>query len=294
MKLATLTTERLASSVPAASSESTVPVSSTYRSRMVYGPSRQVSGLSSSMAASSWRSLARVSAGTVVVRVRRSLSSPASVSVRSPRSTIRLMAAIAWLRSVRASRMTASTSRASRRHGPAVIIRTRAGSLVGSAMARRAWSRSRISGASKRERPPTTVYGMSSARRRSTMASRCLCLRYRMATLLQGLAEPLPVAARMASTMATASSSGPAQTRSSIGAPASRSVRRTLSGAKRVSLHAINRLAPSRTLRTDRKFCSMARWCGRPGAGPSGSCAGGRLKRASNSAKAAKLAPRKR
>ena len=80
-------------------------------------------------------------------------------------------------RSNLAMRVTRRISSASRRHGPAVIMRTSATSSCGSVIARRPCSRSRISGVSNRLRPPTTVYGMSSSRSRATMASRCLCLR---------------------------------------------------------------------------------------------------------------------
>ena len=157
---------------------------------MVYGPSRQVSGLSSSMAASSIRSLARSSAGTSATRRQGSCGrrrSPRPGRPRAPRpsSTMRVAASTRRLRSNRASRATRRISRASRRHGPAVIIRTSAASSWGSAMARRPCSRSRISGASNRLSPPTTVYGMSSSRSLATMASRCLCLRYRTATSVQ-------------------------------------------------------------------------------------------------------------
>ena len=98
----------------------------------------------------------------------------------------------------------------------------------------------------------------------------------------------------MASTIATASSSGPAQTSSSTDGPTSRSVRSRLSGSKRIALRPIRRLAAVSTFSIERKFCSMRRRGGSPGARPSGSWMGGREKRRSNSVKAAKLAPRKR
>ena len=178
------------------------------------------------MAASSIRSLARSSAGTSTVRRQGSWASPVPAASRtsscsSPFATMRVAASTRRLRSNRASRATRRISRASRRHGPAVIIRTSAASSWGSAMARRPCSRSRISGASNRLSPPTTVYGMSSSRSRATMASRCLCLRYRTATSFQRRPLPSPASARMASTMATASSSVPAHRCSSTGTPAS-------------------------------------------------------------------------
>ena len=67
MKLAMLATERLASSVPAASRSRTWPVRSTYRSRIVHGPSRQVCGLSSSTSPTSSRSFARELGGDGLV-----------------------------------------------------------------------------------------------------------------------------------------------------------------------------------------------------------------------------------
>ena len=79
--------------------------------------------------------------------------------------------------------------------------------------------------------PPTTVYGMSSSRSRATIASRCLCLRYRTATSGPACARsPRPTIALMASTIATASSSAPAQTTSSTGSPSGRVGREALVG----------------------------------------------------------------
>ena len=87
--------------------------------------------------------------------------SPASVDLvdraicPSPRSS--RTASSRWRRSNRAIRETRRISSASRRHGPAVIIRVSATSSSGSAMARRPCSRSRISGVAKSDSPPTTV-----------------------------------------------------------------------------------------------------------------------------------------
>ncbi len=106
---------------------------------------------------------------------------------------------------------------------------------------------------------------MSSSRSRATMASRWRCLRYRTATSVHFLPVPSPTIDLMASTIATASSSAPAQTTSSTGSPSGRSVVRRLSGSKRVSLLAISRFAAVRTFRTDRKFCSIRRRGGGPG-----------------------------
>ncbi len=112
-----------------------------------------------------------------------SSSAPVAVAVGvSPVSTSRRTTSRSGSRlSKCAMRVTWRISSASRRQGPAVIIRVRAGPSCGLAMARRPCSRSRISGMANRESPPTTVYGMSSSWSRATMASRCWCLRYRTA-----------------------------------------------------------------------------------------------------------------
>ncbi len=190
-------------------------------------------------------------------------------------------------------RVTWRISSASSRHGPAVMTRVRATSSCGSAMARSACSRSRISGVANRLRPPTTVYGMSSSRSRATIASRCLCLRYRTAACrpVRVLAEPLADAVDDGDRLVL----GAAALDDLHLRPSGRSLHSFLSGSKRVWLRPISRLAASSTRATERKFCSIRRAAGGcPGGVASGSCAGGRLKRRSNSLKAAKLAPRNR
>ena len=213
-------TIRFDSSVSAAIRSSTRPVRSTNRSRTVSGPSRQVSGVSSSSVASSRRSFARVSGPTSTCWVLGSGVGPAIAAVGSaaisaglgwsarppdpssassaiagsiggasptrstridPESTTWRMTSTIRRRSYRAIRATRRISVASSRQGPADIIRTSAMSWFGSAIERRLCSRSRISGASNSDRPPTTVYGIPSSRSRATIASRCLCLRYRTA-----------------------------------------------------------------------------------------------------------------
>ena len=105
-------------------------------------------------------------------------SSPdAVVDLDLARSTISRMTSTRCRRSYCAIRDTRRISTASSRHGAADIIRTSATSSSGSAIARRLCSRSRISGVSKSDSPPTTLYGMPSSRSRSTIASRCRCLR---------------------------------------------------------------------------------------------------------------------
>ena len=177
---------------------------------MVCGPSRKVSGLSSSSAPRSWRSLARVTAGASTLRglAPSSCRSLTTSTSTCPDATIACTVSSRCARSNLAIRVTRRISSASSRHGPAVIIRTSAASSCGSAIARSACSRSRISGVSNRLSPPTTVYGMSSSRSRATIASRCLCLRYRTATSVHLPPVPSPTIDLMASTMATASSSG--------------------------------------------------------------------------------------
>ena len=167
------------------------------RSRIVCGPSRKVSGLSSSSAPQELAQLGARAGGRIDLVVRRAVLAPLADDVdldlpgrrRSPR---RSRAGAPDRTSP--SGVTRRISSASSRHGPAVIIRTSATSSCGSAIARSACSRSRISGVSNRLRPPTTVYGMSSSRSRATIASRCLCLRYRTATSVQraGRSPPRP------------------------------------------------------------------------------------------------------
>ncbi len=224
---------------------------------MVNGPSRGAAGTSASKVPSSRRSLAltaepRVSvrpagapaassAGLACRRRRRRLrcrrGRRASSSGTAPEPTASRTISKMGRPARRAARVTASSSSASRRHGPAVRTRARARSANGSASARRACSRSRISGASKRLMPPATVYGMPASRRRATIASRCLCLRYRTAKSVQGTAGLPPRAGShrasvvIRSTMAAASSSGPAQVTSSTAASPSRCAARRLSGS---------------------------------------------------------------
>ena len=292
-----LTTDRLASSVPAASRERTtagelhVPLEDGVRA---VPPGPRVELVDGRQQAAQPRARLRGDGGGP----RRPLPATAACGLLGALAALHdpLDGGDAWLRSERASRVTASTSRASSRHGPAVIIRTSAGSLAGSAMARRAWSRSRISGVSKRLSPPTTVYGMSSSRRRSTMASRCLCLRYRIATSAPGPLRPVPGRGRArASTMATASSSAPGadeQLDRGAGLPVGpQRPCRARSGCR------CARSAGWRRRARGRRSGSSARWRG-GGAGRApgrpGRARAGRENRASNSAKAAKLAPRKR
>ncbi len=165
-------------------------------------------------------------------------------------------------------RLTRRISSASRRHGPAVIIRTSATSSCGSAMARRP-APGRGSRASRTAiRPPTTVYGMSSSRSRATIASRCLCLRYRTATSVHVRPVPLPspASALIGIDDGDASSSGPAQTMSSTGSPpASRRSAGACPARSASRCCSMSRLAAVRTCPTERKFCSIRRRGGGPG-----------------------------
>ena len=78
-------------------------------------------------------------------------------SVTSPEPTASRISSSRWRFARLAARVIASSSSASSRHGPAVSVRARATSANGSAIARRACSRSRISGVANSESPPDTV-----------------------------------------------------------------------------------------------------------------------------------------
>ncbi len=134
-----LATLRWASSVPTAMRSSTWPVRSMNRSRIVNGPSRQVSGVSSSRVAEEAPEL-RPGVGRDGGSVGRRLGGVGVGVVRlssSPVATISRIASTRWRRSNLAIRATWRISSASSRHGPAVIIRVSATSSWGSAMARR-------------------------------------------------------------------------------------------------------------------------------------------------------------
>ncbi len=148
-----LTTVRCASVVSVAMRSSTWPESSRKRSSNVSGPSRHVRGWSSSMTPSRRRSRARV-VGSAATLTLAAPSSEASSSM-SPVATMSRIASMRCRRSNLAMREICRISSASRRHGPAVIIRASATSSCGSAIARRLCSRSRISGVANSDRPPS-------------------------------------------------------------------------------------------------------------------------------------------